>query len=323
MAVTKICTPQWLVDNYLVGVDLTDDNGQTFPDAHFKEAIYAAVAYTEAKYDIVLRRPREFTVQERHDGKFTSSPSWYFTQLRQLPIAEIVSFGIQFGNYPTTNIPASWVHIVSARAGQVQIVPGPEGFRHPYIVGNTPLLGLEILGGRGYLPGWVSMTYRAGFERSVKGTFSGTINERTFTYTPASADTSLFQQLQEGDWLQVNRDIYRVSEVLSDTEVEVDEVLDKNYTNAPAEILAYDPTILQAIGYTAAMPILDTAGDLVLGAGISSQSISIDGISQSISSTAGVENAAYGARKMQYRKQLEDIDKQIRRRYRRMNMFTV
>lgn len=323
MAVSKICTPQWLVDNYLVGVDLTDDNGQVYPDSHFKEAIYAAIAYTEAKYDIVLRRPREFTITERHDGKALSSSSWYFTQLRQLPISEVTAFSIQFGNYPSTTIPASWVHVVSPRAGQVQIVPGPEGFRHPYIVGNTPLLGMEILGGRGYLPGWISMTYRAGFERSMKGTLSGTINERTFRYTPGTLDQSLFQYFQEGDWLQVGRDLYRVSEVLSDTEVEVDEILDKNYTNISGEVLAYDPTILQAIGYTAAMPILDTAGDLVLGAGIASQSISIDGISQSISSTSGVENAAYGARKMQYRKQLEDIDKQIRRRYRRMNMFTV
>lgn len=59
--------------------------------------------------------------------------------------------------------------------------------------------------------------------------------------------------------------------------------------------------INQAIGLLAATYILDIAGDLVIGAGIASQSISLDGLSQSIQTTASAENHAYSAKVNQYK----------------------
>lgn len=60
--------------------------------------------------------------------------------------------------------------------------------------------------------------------------------------------------------------------------------------------------INQAIALLAAISGLIIGGHLVLGAGIASQSISLDGLSQSISSTNSAENSAYGANIKEYQK---------------------
>lgn len=54
--------------------------------------------------------------------------------------------------------------------------------------------------------------------------------------------------------------------------------------------------ILNVIGKLAAINLFHIQGDLILGAGIASQSIGIDGLSQSISTTSSATNAGYGAR---------------------------
>jgi hypothetical protein len=54
--------------------------------------------------------------------------------------------------------------------------------------------------------------------------------------------------------------------------------------------------ILDAIGKLAAINIFHQLGDIILGAGIASQSLGIDGLSQSISTTSSATNAGYGAR---------------------------
>lgn len=50
---------------------------------------------------------------------------------------------------------------------------------------------------------------------------------------------------------------------------------------------------------------LGIAGDLILGAGIASQSLGVDGLSQSISSTSSATNAGYGARLVQYEREIK------------------
>jgi len=58
------------------------------------------------------------------------------------------------------------------------------------------------------------------------------------------------------------------------------------------------------IGLKAAIDVLNIAGDLITGAGIASQSIGLDGLSQSIATTSSATNAGYGARIIQYESQL-------------------
>ena len=65
------------------------------------------------------------------------------------------------------------------------------------------------------------------------------------------------------------------------------------YSNLPEDLLNF-------IGKLAAINVFHIMGDLILGAGIASQSIGIDGLSQSISSTSSATNAGYGARIIGY-----------------------
>ena len=64
--------------------------------------------------------------------------------------------------------------------------------------------------------------------------------------------------------------------------------------------------LLNLVGKLATFGPLGIAGDLILGAGIASQSLSVDGLSQSIGSTSSATNAGYGARIIQYQKEIKD-----------------
>lgn len=64
--------------------------------------------------------------------------------------------------------------------------------------------------------------------------------------------------------------------------------------------------ILDVIGKLASLSYLNIAGDLVIGAGIASESISADGLSQNINTTQSAENSAFSARIKQYQKELKD-----------------
>lgn len=68
--------------------------------------------------------------------------------------------------------------------------------------------------------------------------------------------------------------------------------------------------LMNFIGKLAAINIFNLLGDLILGAGIASQSLSIDGLSQSIATTSSAENSGYSARVKAY---LEDIKQSLPR----------
>lgn len=63
-------------------------------------------------------------------------------------------------------------------------------------------------------------------------------------------------------------------------------------------------------GKLAAMNLFHVMGDLILGAGIANQSISIDGLSQSIGTTSSATNAGYGSRIIGY---IEDLKNSLPR----------
>jgi len=81
--------------------------------------------------------------------------------------------------------------------------------------------------------------------------------------------------------------------------------------------------IQMAIGWIASMLPLDTAGDLIAGAGVASYSIGMDGLSQSLNTTSSATNSGYGARILSYQKQLEKALPRLRGRYRGVDMFAI
>jgi hypothetical protein len=81
--------------------------------------------------------------------------------------------------------------------------------------------------------------------------------------------------------------------------------------------------IARVIGYLAAIPIYTSLGNLVIGAGIASQSIGLDGLSQSISTTSSAENSAYSATIKDYREQLKNLMPSLRNKYKGTVMGSV
>lgn len=66
--------------------------------------------------------------------------------------------------------------------------------------------------------------------------------------------------------------------------------------------------ILTIIGKYASILIFHQLGDIILGAGIASMGLSIDGLSQNISTTSSATNAGYGARIIGY---MNDVKKDL------------
>lgn len=80
------------------------------------------------------------------------------------------------------------------------------------------------------------------------------------------------------------------------------------FTTVPADLL-------NAIGKLASINIFHNMGDLVLGAGVASISIGLDGLSQSIGTTSSATNAAYGSRVAGYEGDLKLLLPKIRKQY--------
>jgi hypothetical protein len=94
----------------------------------------------------------------------------------------------------------------------------------------------------------------------------------------------------------------------------VPDVFHINYT-AGFEPGTVPAIIRDVVGKLAAFGPLNIAGDLIAGAGIASQSLSIDGLSQSISTTSSATNAGYGARLIQYKGEIKQVLPTIQRYY--------
>ena len=73
--------------------------------------------------------------------------------------------------------------------------------------------------------------------------------------------------------------------------------------------------IFNLVGMLASIPVLSLAGDLALPAGVASQSVGIDGLSQSISSTASATSNAYAARVGMYLKTMKETVDRLKIKY--------
>lgn len=78
--------------------------------------------------------------------------------------------------------------------------------------------------------------------------------------------------------------------------------------------------IADLIGMFASLGPFNIFGDLIAGAGIATISLSMDGLSQSIGTTSSATNAGYGARIIQYLKQIKDQVPNLRRYYHGVRM---
>jgi hypothetical protein len=85
--------------------------------------------------------------------------------------------------------------------------------------------------------------------------------------------------------------------------------------------LPYD--LINVIGKYASLNLFNVLGDLILGAGIASQSLSLDGLSQSIASTASATSGGYGARIIQYSNEIKESLKRLTGIYKGISITSI
>lgn len=254
-----IMSVEELKELYLFGVDLTDGDGNPYPDRLFEHYIRSAVAWLEKELDIPILA-RTFT-DELHDHYAADYGRWGYFQLRNFPI--VIPDGTVLGEpfdpvtnpspvqvsfqYPSQDseveILQQWVVVVEeGTTGVIQIVPGQGNIADVLLIPGS-LMPLWS-GAFGRVPGVWRFTYRAGFE--------------------------------VGD--------------------------------LPADLK-------HAIGMHASIGVFNIAGDLIAGAGIANISISVPGLNQNIGTTSSATNSGYGARIIEYQKELKEMLPNLRRYY--------
>ena len=151
-----------LKELYLFGVDLTDDEGNPFPDRMFTHYIESAIAWMEKELDIPVT-PIEI-VDELHDHLAGDYSRWGWFDLYQFPIICIREVAFQ---YPSQDsrviIQNEWVVLPEDGAsGLINIVPGQGS------IADVLLIPGQLMpmwsGAFGRVPGVWRFTYRAGFE---------------------------------------------------------------------------------------------------------------------------------------------------------------
>lgn len=227
---SHIMTVQNLKDIYLTGLDLTDDQGNPYPDIMYDFGIRAAVDWAEQVLDINVR-PTEYT--ELQDYDLLNWQQMAFIQLDHYPVIPPIDYIKMI--WPSSNepyeFPDEWIRL-QAGAGQINLVPTSGTLAQAMLIAGAYLP--TILSNIPYVPNAIEIKYTAGFA----------------------------------------------------------------YGDLPYNIR-------DLIGMKASFPIFNTAGDLIAGAGIANYSLSVDGLSQSVGTTSSATNSGYGARLLQYEKQIK------------------
>lgn len=321
MAIRDLITPQFIKDTFVLGVDLTLDDGSPYPDVIYEQAIDGAVNFLETELGITID---PFTVKgERHDARVENRNAFYPFSLDHRPIKSVEAINITLGNYNAVSMPKDWAVITNGQHGQINLIPSSETLGSFFFRSGIPLLFGDVFSPYSYVPGYFSIDYRSGFT-FIEGTavipqgdtsIEIAITEPLLGVKPTVALTVTDAQGGAGARVRASAtDSFTISVTTAPTTGD----MTINYV-----LHTVDPLLIKCIGLLAAMAPLDIAGDLIAGAGVGQFSVGVDGMTQSIATTASATSAGYGARIISYQKQLKDTMAALRAKYRMMNMFSV
>lgn len=294
-SLADILTAQWVRDTFLFGVDLRDPLGNAIPDSLIEESLQAAISQTSLDLDSPLE-PSKY-LKERHDMSERDRVQWWALYMRKRPLISIDRVELQFGNQELVTLPLAWASIMQFRAGLVHIIPQTAS-----TVDFTPVVIPGLIGasvGWGAVPGWVAVDYTAGC-RTIKGDITVLAGDTTATVTFETAEKfltseySCIMELLDPATADASITAYSMDKTPEGFTIQL--------SRAPTEDLpitwyASDipESLRKLIGIRAAKTPLAIAGDFVLGIGVQSRSIGLDGLSQSTSTTKR-GRGAYGDR---------------------------
>lgn len=313
-----VLTVDWLKAQYLAGVDWTDQFGVALPDSILVEALRMGIRRAEADFDICIL-PVEVH-HEQHDMHVEDIAAMIPISVRRKPLLNKPTIMMSLGSLDLYELPQSWVVVDRPKYGRFHILPlqyEPINNQAQLII---PALRTYALGQ--YVPGGWKLDYQAGFLVLSANVVFG-IGETTKTVTFA-------EQLRDSDYnlsfSLVNPNIADAgitpAESLVGTlgfTIELDDAPIAPLTvkwvlnNIPADLASY-------VGLRAAVPALNTAGATLVAPGVASKSTSVDGLSQSVTSTQNAQTLAYGNRVAAYEALAEQLRISVAARWRSPNM---
>lgn len=187
----NLITVQQLKEGYLVGVKLTDENGQQFPNAVYDNAIRSAVGWFELKTKVHLT-PFE-VADEPHDFHAAEYLRFCWFNVYEYPVLSVNSIT---AIYPTGQVimlfPQSWSKVYF-KPGQINLVP-TAGTLSQVLIGQGGGY-LPLLSGRmDYLPQLFHLNYTAGFaEGKIPEVVNDAIGLRAATQIMGMAGTMVIE----------------------------------------------------------------------------------------------------------------------------------
>lgn len=329
--IEDICTVSWLKEVYLLGVDLTLDDGSPYPDIIYINSIESAINFIEGRLSINIE-PRTISA-ERHDRTPPIVDSWTLLETLHIPVRAVESVSIQIGHQPQSTFPASWVMIRNKILGQLQLVPTPDGSAFYFT-----FQGILPYFTQSKFPAYFAITYETGYAM-VKDTIED-VEDTTYTLTfgetfGTDLKTYFVFRFYDADdrLIAPTKAISRapravvVSKSATGATIRVENLSLQDPDAGPfrLEWVAHQvpADVLDAVGNFASRNALNIAGDLIAGAGIASKSVSQDGLSQSINTTSSATNSGYGARIIQFEKYLDALMPALVAKYRRFMLATI
>lgn len=347
-------TRTFLERRYLTGIDLTDPLGLAFHDSQFEFAADHALDFIEKEVgvhvcdDVQIEERQDFDAGNEGDWRLITLDHRPVAAVDEL---EFVMGGSDNPS-PVLKVPKPWIYLADANAAQVQVVPRADTDGASFVQGVVGV-GLWLGGaapiGNGQVPGFYRAKYRAGWYSGLradlvvsqlvwtpiagddirKTTVSVELNRRSNANTQfvvvgvdAATGASATETVTIGPARTLGRTRRKWTALTSVTLVNPG-TLGEDGESVPYGVtdwtVCVDPLIpsliLHAAGMYASMHILNVAGDIVVGAGLQSQSTGVDGLSQSFATTNSSTNAGFGARIIQYKKDLSQVLRTLQATY--------
>lgn len=284
-SIRKILTTDWVKETFLPGIDLTDENGNPFSNEVFENALQSAIATTSQELDLVM--DPIVVSNERHDMTDRERQSYfalYMTKRPMLPMSKEAGDKAEFvfGNQSLADFPLEWVTCMDPFYGYIHIIPQGDNLQKtlPIIVPSLSYFRYD------YIPGWWRFRYRAGFQM-----YTGTAvipQGQTSIAVPFAADEVFVKSDYYIQYALVSPNAGDVDQVPYAVDKQLDSMtLQVNRQTAAALTIRWYVTSIpdnlrKLIGIRAAKSPLAIAGNLVLGAGIQSKALGLDGMSQNI-----------------------------------------
>lgn len=317
-SIYDLLTADWLKDTFLLGIDLTLDDGSAYPDVIYEQSLRGAVAYIEHELGIVIDK-RAFT-GERHDALDINRDSWWSFRLDRRPVLSFQKWTLQFGSYDPVEMPVRWLQLLSKESGQVHLIPSQDQLGSFLYSAGVPLIMGGFISPYRYIPGYFGFNYTAGFDaRSGTATILDGQTDVTVTFDSDVVE-SYYAAALSGATALGNLSIVDDSPtgftLRAATAASGDQVVSWSITTVPRDIV-------HLIGLRAAMLPLDIAGDLIAGAGVANISIGADGVHQSLGTTSSATNSGYGARRQAFEREVRARLPALRAKYRQLGFGVV